>query len=188
MQSFARAACMYSQIPIDDVNELRYRLFCSRSAQSTSLPPTRDALVLHVRRANYQAAVWRRALSNTFQPPSPHGHGWVVKNTELKVEWMTQPAAPAALLELRKCGCATGCASQRCSCRASLYLSALMHASARTAQTVQKVSMRMTRSLPYLVQTLKLLLLSKSIHRRAPSSEFCMSTLGSVSRIICLYP
>ena len=111
---------MYSQIAINDVNVLRYRLFCSRSTQSTSLPPTRNALVLHVHRANYQAAVWRRALSNTIQPPSPHGHGWIVKKTKVKVEWMTQPAAPAALLELHKCGCSTGCASRRCSCRASL--------------------------------------------------------------------
>ena len=35
---------------------------CCLSLQSSSLPPTLGALSMHVRRANYQAAIWRRAL------------------------------------------------------------------------------------------------------------------------------
>jgi hypothetical protein len=33
-----------------------------RSAQASQLPPTQDALEQHVLCANYQAAIWRRAL------------------------------------------------------------------------------------------------------------------------------
>ena len=113
-------ACrMYSKIAVTDVNELRYRLFCSRSTQSTTLPPIKDALKLHILRANYQAAIWHRALSASFDPPSPNGHGWSISGeNELRVEWMTMPPA-AALIELRKCSGSSGCNLRRCSCRAA---------------------------------------------------------------------
>ena len=44
---------------------------------------------------------------------------------------------------------------------------------------------RMTLSLPYLAQILQLLLLSRTSHQRALSSELCISTLGSASMDIC---
>ena len=34
-------------------------------------------------------------------------------------KWMTQPAAPKALLELVSCGCSSGCETLRCRCRKS---------------------------------------------------------------------
>ena len=40
-----------------------------------------------------------------------HGHGWVVKNTKLNNEWLTQPAFPAVHLELCSVAVPTGCAS-----------------------------------------------------------------------------
>ena len=41
---------------------LRYDMFCLKAAQSSQLPPSKDALQKHVLRANYQAAIWHRAL------------------------------------------------------------------------------------------------------------------------------
>ena len=98
--------------------------------------------MLPVRRANYQAAVWRQALCNTFQLPSPHGHGWVVKNTKLKVESMNQPAAPAALLELRTpvCVAVQQAVLPEGASAGQAYFSALMHASARTAGSDSETS------------------------------------------------
>ena len=43
--------------------------------------PWLDALSMHVRRANYQAALWRRALhpGSSSSLPGPHGYGWLCK-------------------------------------------------------------------------------------------------------------
>lgn len=48
-----------------DVNELRYSLLCHKNMETHRLPPTADALVKHVNRANYQAAIWRESLKTT---------------------------------------------------------------------------------------------------------------------------
>ena len=70
-------ACLYNKPDVDEINELRYQLFCANSSKSSSLPPTKDALYWHIQRANYQAALLRRALSaDPF--PSPDGHWWQV--------------------------------------------------------------------------------------------------------------
>ena len=40
-----------------DANKLHYSKFCATNAQSSRLPPTKDALKKHTQSANYQAAV-----------------------------------------------------------------------------------------------------------------------------------
>ena len=54
-----------------DVNDLRHKLFCTKSLQSDQLPPTRDALRKHIRLANYQAAIWKRSLESHPEIPNP---------------------------------------------------------------------------------------------------------------------
>lgn len=99
------------------VNDLRYKLWVQNpSIDSMLLPPTLDALRHHVYRANYQTLVWRNAMVASFEAPTPDGHGWEVKGSSITPLWMVKPAAPAALLELTRCGCTTGCESKRCSC------------------------------------------------------------------------
>ena len=102
--------------PGRNVHNVRYKLFCSRSSESCSLPPTRDPLQKHTSRGNYQTAIWRKALERDCQIPSPHGHGWTVKAGELHFHWMDQEPAPKALMELVSCKCKTGCSGRRCSC------------------------------------------------------------------------
>ena len=48
----------------NEVNELRYRLFCLKKGDvdSNQLPPCDDSLRKHALRANYQAAIWKRGL------------------------------------------------------------------------------------------------------------------------------
>ena len=114
---------LYGQPHLTDVNEARYKLFCAKGCSSSQLPPCRDALQLHIRRANFQAAVWRMALQATPKLPSPHGHGWVVKDgasgSDINIEWTTQLPAPEQLLELISCRCKRGCQSRQCSCLAN---------------------------------------------------------------------
>ena len=60
------------------VNELRYDTFGAKKGDVSSgqLPPCKDALLQHTKRANYQAAIWRRSLQNTLDLREPiEGHG-----------------------------------------------------------------------------------------------------------------
>ena len=82
-----------------------------KSAQGENLPPTQDALLEHVQRANYQAGVWSRALPAKPDIPSPCDHGWELVDGQLAVKWMTQKPAPDDLLVLVNCHCQTGCGS-----------------------------------------------------------------------------
>ena len=59
----------------NDVNDVRYKLFSTKGAQSYLLPPTRDALYKLMLRADYQARIWRNALEGMSEIPTPHGHG-----------------------------------------------------------------------------------------------------------------
>ena len=107
------------------VNKLIFELFATKAAQCDQLPPTGDALGLHVAWANYQAGIWRRALQSKPVVLSPCGHGWYLSDDGmLSVKWITILPARDDLLILVACGCLTGCVTARCSCvRAGLECS-----------------------------------------------------------------
>ena len=68
----------------------------------------------------YQAAVWKCCLQARTQDKTfnPDGHGWKIEGAKLSIIWMTQPAAPDAILSLISCGCKSGCSPHKtiCSC------------------------------------------------------------------------
>ena len=109
---------LYNSRELNDVNKVRYNRFTSKAATSDQLPPTKDALQLHVARANYQAVIWRRALEAKPNIPSPTTCGWIQSNggESLSVLWMQQQPAPEELLVLTNCNCRSGCSTGRCSC------------------------------------------------------------------------
>ena len=45
-----------------DINELQYRLFCRKQSWNDALPPRRDSLNQHIKRANYQSMGWKLGL------------------------------------------------------------------------------------------------------------------------------
>ena len=75
-----------------------------------------DSLLQHIKRANYQAYVWRKALMPRQDLPSPAGHGWKIDNNTLCPDLMTKPPAPASILELINCQCIRSSCTQNCSC------------------------------------------------------------------------
>ena len=77
----------------------------------------RHALLLHARRANYQAAVWRLALEPRHHIPSPDSHVWTVEEGKLSILWLNQLPTPHQLMEFVSCGCKKGCKTARCSRR-----------------------------------------------------------------------
>jgi hypothetical protein len=102
---------------IRDVNELQYQLFRAKKGEidSSQLPPCEDCLQQHSLHANYQAAVWRKSLEQNPNIPSPEsGHGWVLEDDHLVVEWMTGPPAPEVVLEFMACTCSKACTLPQC--------------------------------------------------------------------------
>ena len=80
------------------------------------MPCTKDALLQHLSRANYQAAIWRKALQPFIMAPDITNHGWAVANNMVSIVWMGLPPAPDGVLENVHCGCKSGCSTNRCSC------------------------------------------------------------------------
>lgn len=103
---------------------------------------------LHVTHANYQAALWRRAVFPLPHIPSPHGHGWEVNSTSNIVEFVWLGSKPE--LELLSCTCKSACTVEKCCCL-KLVSSAPTCAlfSVRTWQPMMMFDMRVTLKIDY---------------------------------------
>ena len=115
--TYATPTSLYGCKHLDKVNGARFYLFCTKNSQSQQLPPTQNALKKHTARANYQAAVWKRALDPQPDVPSLDGHGWTLGNGILNILWTHQEPAPKILMQYVSCGCKTPCGTRRCSCK-----------------------------------------------------------------------
>ena len=51
-------------------------LYCQKAQSNLQLPPTSDSLLQHIKRANYQAYVWGKALVPLQDLPTLAGDGW----------------------------------------------------------------------------------------------------------------
>ena len=89
-----------------DINAARYKSFCATTSEK-SLPPCKDALLQHIKKCAYQAAIHHRSLQQSINAPSPDSYGWSVKDGVVNVIWKTKDAAPESLLKVVKCGCKT---------------------------------------------------------------------------------
>jgi len=103
------------------VNELRWFLFSNHAAEGENLPPTSDALDLHIRRAHYIAMISRKADENYPRLPTPTAFGRTFdagSSHFSPVRCLNLPA-PEAMLHLIKCKCKRGCEGKR-SCRKTM--------------------------------------------------------------------
>ncbi|KAG1664859.1 hypothetical protein GQR58_019650 [Nymphon striatum] len=100
------------------VNELRYKMYCSKNGKvkSEQLPPCHNALKQHILRCNYQARIWRLAFENNPVYPEIHDHGWYLENQAIKIRWMTCQPAPNEVLSLLSCSCKRTCQPTKFSC------------------------------------------------------------------------
>jgi len=60
----------------NSIQQIRCSKFRKLNANIDTLPPTKDALQLHIKRANYQTLVWKQCLNTHPQLPSPLSSGW----------------------------------------------------------------------------------------------------------------
>ena len=88
--------------PSKDLNLLRYKLNCAKEGKvdPDDLPPCKSTLGAHVKRANYQAAIWRNATITLSYIPSPAEHGWIIDGEDLSIEWLRSKPAPDEILKL----------------------------------------------------------------------------------------
>ena len=81
-QSLQESTCkLYcSQPGTDNINEMRYRLFCAKKGNidSTQLPPHADCLLKHASRENFQAVIWKWSLQRRPLTPTPMFVIWQV--------------------------------------------------------------------------------------------------------------
>ena len=105
-----------------DINALRYKMFSRKNAAGEKLPPTLDAIILHLRRANYQCYIWKAACEPQLNLPEPTANGWTITNTGLEMEMTIIAAVPDTIVELVRCQCKKACKSKSCSCRKTNFV------------------------------------------------------------------
>ncbi|CAG9816544.1 unnamed protein product [Phaedon cochleariae] len=98
------------------VNECRRVLFTKSDRQLESIPPTRDALEQHAKRAFIQSQVWRQSLEREQNFLDPADFGWKKCEEGWEPVWRTIPVASGACEALIKCSCRKECVPARCKC------------------------------------------------------------------------
>ena len=106
---------------INDINILRYKIFCKKPQQNQRLPPCQESLIQLAFTPCYRCAIWKSALIPKPHLPSPVGNEWEVKEDEgLTLVLAEQSAAPMDVLELTVCRCrASKCSRRNCECIAN---------------------------------------------------------------------
>ena len=104
---------------ITNIDQLRVFLF-NKGKDPDSLPPTSDALKLHISRAHYQTSVWLNATVPSPEGIDPETCGWERDpySNHLKPKLSVLEPIPKVCTELLQCGCKT-CATRRCKCRSN---------------------------------------------------------------------
>jgi hypothetical protein len=98
------------------IDEARLEMFSEKRQNMEALPPTRDSLMQHLKRAIFQCGIWTTATENQAAIPSPSSFGWIQEEESWQPQWITIPEISENLRKLIKikCNCTGGCTS--CSC------------------------------------------------------------------------
>jgi len=117
-QDAKRFVCLlYGTPDAATIDHSRLEIFSRAKKGLDQLPPTRDALELHVAPANHQATIWLQTdKENMSIAPPTESSAWKNAPTGLEIVWSRLPPVPQACLELLICGCKNGCVTIRCTC------------------------------------------------------------------------
>jgi len=100
--------------PLSCVNEARREFFCKKNRAMDKLPPTKDALLQHVRRTVHQAGIWTTSTQTRVVVPSPQDFAWTKVSESWVPVWMTIPEVSRSCRELIKCSCKGDCSNCTC--------------------------------------------------------------------------
>ena len=123
------AACYGSKVE-GDMTTHRYQLWKSKMGNTKttsapklkSLPPSHNAFVQHVHRAQYQAIIWESATQSDPPDLDPNQYGWHKDEDGTTLSPTTLPpgvyVVPINILQMVKCGCSASqpCSTGRCGC------------------------------------------------------------------------
>ena len=99
-----------------NVDEARKQLFTNKGRAMGAIPPTRAALVQHIKMAVHQGGhCWGKALQAFPDNPTQENLGWT-DHCNWKPLWTTLPEAATSTRELLCCGCKKECRGQ-CKCK-----------------------------------------------------------------------
>ena len=108
---YDRATCTF------EVNDARFELFARKQRVFDAIPPTRDALLQHIKRSVYQGGhVWGQVLACRQALPSPADWGWTNDSGVWKPKWTLLPSVTSSCRELLKCGCKKSNCVGNCKC------------------------------------------------------------------------
>ena len=90
-------------------------MFDQRKVDLEKLPPTEDALELHLSRADYQANVWLQAdqVEINVDPPTSV-FGWQGSPDGLQIVWNRHESISSKCIQLIICGCEAKCKTAAC--------------------------------------------------------------------------
>ena len=77
-----------------DVNDARSKIFWNKLKKESKvfdislLPPGRNSLRKHIKRANYTARIWIKAAIRVMSLNDPKYHGWL---PDLTIDWIDEP-------------------------------------------------------------------------------------------------
>lgn len=98
----------------NDVDLVRMRLFSQKTRDVERIPPTKDALLQHLKRSVFQASIWATAHMSMMPANNPTNHGWKEEDGKLLPIWTTLPLAKDVFHLDVKCTCTVTCS--RCKC------------------------------------------------------------------------
>ena len=77
------------------LNRLRYNYACKSGKSASLFPPTDDAFEQHIKRVNYQVAIYIWTHSHEATPDlwNPDGNGWQLRNNKLEPVMFERDAA-----------------------------------------------------------------------------------------------
>lgn len=111
------AILLYGSKSCRTLDQLRYVYACTSDKPASLFPPTDDAFKQHLKRANYQVAIWIH--SHIAKPVlwSPDGNGWQLRDNELEPVMFQKDAAPREVRDLTHLYCTDDdCTQSRCHC------------------------------------------------------------------------
>ena len=95
---------------LSTVHAARQHLFSRGSRSLENIPPTRAALIQHIKRAVYQAGhVWATCLQRKPHIPDPANWGWKQDASKWEPLWTDLPQLQSTCYELIKCNCKKAC-------------------------------------------------------------------------------
>ncbi|CAH1154985.1 unnamed protein product [Phaedon cochleariae] len=97
-------------------DEARYQLF-GVVKKPEALPPTSDALRLHLLRCHYQVNVWENAHHARPEVMDPESYGWRLHQDEYIPILMTLEPVPKACTDILTCNCLSHCLTTMCTCK-----------------------------------------------------------------------